>query len=88
MEVGWTPPTVGGVTSGLVVPGSISKQAEPATSGKPVRSTPPGPLYQLLRSHSGPDFPVIHLETQNEANPFFPSLILFLVFYHNNGNPN
>ena len=32
---------------GLVVLGSIKKQAEKAMISKPVSSIPPGPLYQL-----------------------------------------
>jgi hypothetical protein len=41
-------PLVGGTISGLVVLGSIREQAEQARGGKPVRNTPPRPLYQLL----------------------------------------
>jgi hypothetical protein len=33
---------------GLVVLGSISKQAEQARESKPVRNIPPWPLHQLL----------------------------------------
>jgi hypothetical protein len=41
-------PLVGGTTSGLVVLGSIRKQAEQARRSKPVRNIPPWPLLQLL----------------------------------------
>ena len=37
-----------GTISGLVVLGSISKQAEQARGSNPVRSIPPWPLHQLL----------------------------------------
>jgi hypothetical protein len=39
---------VGGTISGLVVLGSISKQAEKARGSKPVRNITPWPLHQLL----------------------------------------
>jgi hypothetical protein len=45
---------VGGAVSGLVVPGSIRKQAEQARGTKPVNSTPSWPLHQLLPSSSYP----------------------------------
>jgi hypothetical protein len=41
-------PTVGGAIPGLMVLGSIRKQAEQARSSKPIRNTPPWPLHQLL----------------------------------------
>jgi hypothetical protein len=41
-------PLVGGAISGLVVLGSIRKQAEQARASKPVRNIPPWPLHQLL----------------------------------------
>jgi hypothetical protein len=41
-------PLVGGAIPGLVVLGSISKQAEQARGSKPVSSIPPWPLHQLL----------------------------------------
>jgi hypothetical protein len=39
---------VGGAISGLVVLGSIRKQAEQARGSKPVSSIPPWPLHQPL----------------------------------------
>jgi hypothetical protein len=39
---------VGCAISGLVVLGSIRKQAEQARGSKPVRNIPPWPLHQLL----------------------------------------
>jgi hypothetical protein len=39
---------VGGAVPGLVVLGSIRKQAEQVRGSKPVRNIPPWPLYQLL----------------------------------------
>jgi hypothetical protein len=41
-------PIVGGSNPGLVVLGSIRKQAEQARGSKPVRNIPPWLLYQLL----------------------------------------
>jgi hypothetical protein len=38
---------VGGANPGLVVLGSIRKQAEQARGSKPVRNIPPWPLHQL-----------------------------------------
>jgi hypothetical protein len=43
-------PLVGGAISGLVVLGSIRKQAEQAREGKPVKNIPSWPLHQLLFS--------------------------------------
>jgi hypothetical protein len=40
--------TVGGAIPGLVVLGSIRKQAEQARGSKPVSDIPPWPLHQLL----------------------------------------
>jgi hypothetical protein len=40
--------TVGGAIPGLVVLGSIRKQAEQARGSKPVRNIPPWPLHQFL----------------------------------------
>ena len=40
-------PIVGGAISGLVVLGSIRKQAEQARGSKPVKNIPPWPLHQL-----------------------------------------
>jgi hypothetical protein len=39
---------VGGAISGLVVLGSIRKQAEQARGGKPIKNITPWPLYQVL----------------------------------------
>ena len=39
---------VGGAIPGLVLLGSIRKQAEQARGSKPVRNIPPWPLHQLL----------------------------------------
>ena len=43
-------PLVGGTISGLVVLGSIRKQAEQARGSKPIKNIPPWPLHQLLLS--------------------------------------
>ena len=40
-------PTVGGAIPGLVVLGSIRKQAEQARGSKPASNIPPWPLHQL-----------------------------------------
>ena len=39
---------MGGTISGLVILGSIRKQAEQARGSKPVKNIPPWPLHQLL----------------------------------------
>jgi hypothetical protein len=39
---------MGGTISGLVVLGSIRKQAEQGRGSKPVKNIPPWPLHQLL----------------------------------------
>jgi hypothetical protein len=52
-------PIVGGTTPGLVVLGSIRKEAEQARGSKPVRNIPPWLLHQLLSLtclSSSPDF--------------------------------
>ena len=41
---------MGGTISGLVVLGSIRKQAEQASGNKSVKNIPPWPLHQLLLS--------------------------------------
>ena len=41
-------PFVGGTISGLVVLGSIRKQAQQSRESKPVTNIPPWPLHQLL----------------------------------------
>jgi hypothetical protein len=43
-------PLVSGTIYGLVVLGSIRKQAEQARGSKPVRNNPSWPLHQLLLS--------------------------------------
>jgi hypothetical protein len=45
IKVGGGQPLVGGVTPGLVVLGSIRKQAEQASGSKSVRNIPPWPLH-------------------------------------------
>ena len=47
---------VSGAIPGLVVLGSIKKQAEQAMGSKPVSSTPPWPLFQLLPPDSHLEF--------------------------------
>jgi hypothetical protein len=44
-------PLVAGTISGLVVLGSIRKQAEQVSGSKPVKNIPPWPLHQLLLSY-------------------------------------
>ena len=43
---------VGGAIPGLLIPGSIRKQAEQAIRSNPLSSTPPWLLHQLLLSLS------------------------------------
>jgi hypothetical protein len=74
---------VGGAIPGLVVPGSVRKQAEQAMRSKPVSSTPPWPLHQLLPPDSYPA-PVPVLASLNDEqcgggvsriNPFLPNVL-------------
>jgi hypothetical protein len=53
VEVG-EQPTIGGTIPGLKVLGSTRKQAEQAMKSKPVSSTSPWHLYQLLFSRVYP----------------------------------
>jgi hypothetical protein len=47
---------VGDAIPGLVILGSIRKQAEQTMRSKPISSVPPWPLHQLLPPASCPDF--------------------------------
>jgi hypothetical protein len=84
-----------GSIPGLVVLGSIRKQAEQAMGCKPVSCTPPWPLFQFLPPGSCPAFvPVLtsfndELQFANvsQINPFFPILLLVMVFHCSKGNP-
>jgi hypothetical protein len=53
-QVGRAQSTVGDAIPRLVVLGSTRKQAEQAKGSKPVSSTPPWPLHQLLPPGSYP----------------------------------
>jgi hypothetical protein len=83
---------VGGTITGLMVLGSIIKQA---MRSKPVSSTPPQPLHQLLPPGSSPIcIPVLTsfndgLQCGNvsQINPFLPNLLSVMIFYHSNSNP-
>jgi hypothetical protein len=48
LVIKWGEPIVDGAISGLVVLGSIRKQAEQARGSKPISHIPPWPLHQLL----------------------------------------
>jgi hypothetical protein len=48
LVIKWGGPLVGGTISRLVVLGSIRKQAEQASRGKPIKNIRPWPLHQLL----------------------------------------
>jgi hypothetical protein len=75
-------PLVGGTISGLVVLGSIRKQAEQARGSKPVKNIPPWPLHQLqlfdlLEFQSW--LPLVmnsNVENVSWINPFLPNLLL------------
>jgi hypothetical protein len=86
---------VGAVAPGLVVLGSIRKQTEQAMGSKPVSSTPPWPLHQLLLQvpvllEFLTSFADIHttLQTCKPNKPFPPQLPLLVVFHHGSGNLN
>jgi hypothetical protein len=54
LVIKWEGPIVGGAIPGLVVLGSIRKQAEQARGRKPVSNILPWPLHQLLPLSSYP----------------------------------
>jgi hypothetical protein len=73
-------PIVSGAIPGLVVLDSIGQQAEQAKGNKPISSTPPWPLHQLLPPSSCPLWaPVLtslgdeqQCESVSWINPFLP----------------
>ena len=77
---GWSIP-------GLVVLGSIRKQAEQARGSKPVSSIPPWSLHQLLPPSSCPDF-LWWCESVSWINPFLPNLLLGHAVLCRNRNPD
>jgi hypothetical protein len=50
LVIKWGGLLVGGTISGMVVLGSMRKQAEQGKGSKPVSNIPPWPLHQLLLS--------------------------------------
>jgi hypothetical protein len=86
--------TGGDATPGLVVLGPLRKQAEWTMWSKPISSIPSWPLHQLLPLgyylEFLPWFPLTvnrNVKILAETNPFFPKLLLVMVFYHSNRNP-
>ena len=74
----WIGPSfMGRETPEWVIPGAIIKQAEQAIRTKPVSTTPPWPLHQLLLLGSCPDlFSVINwCGNTIEISPFFLELL-------------
>ena len=73
---------MGGAIPGLVVLGSIRKQAEQPMRSKPVSGTPPWSLHQLLSSSSYSYVPILTSSIDgpqsrwvNQINPFLPGLL-------------
>jgi hypothetical protein len=91
---GEAPPIVGAVSSGLVVLGSIRKQAEQASKGHPsvasasAPASAPASRFQLCLS-SCLDF--LHGRTVMSKcktnKPLHPNLLLVMAFHHTNRNP-
>jgi hypothetical protein len=87
---------MGGAIPGLVVLGSVRKQAEKAMKSKPLSSTPPWPLHQQLPPGSCPVWvPVLNPFTDEQQcgnvtwnQPFLLQVALIMVFHHSNRNPN
>jgi hypothetical protein len=87
---------IGGAIPGLVVMGSIRKQAEQARRSKPVSSAPPWPLHQFLPPGScSACVPVLtsfsdeqRYGSISQMNPFILNLLLVLVFHLSNSNPD
>jgi hypothetical protein len=81
---------VGGAIPGLVVLGSIRKQAEQTRKSKPVSSTLPCPLHQLLplgcAFSSCPDF-LWQCTVIWESKLFLPRFLLAIVFHSSDRNP-
>jgi hypothetical protein len=48
LVIKWRGPVVGGAIPGLVVIGSIRKQAEQGRGSKPVSNIPPWPVHQFV----------------------------------------
>jgi hypothetical protein len=76
---------VGGAIPGLVVLGSIRKQAEQARGSNPVSGTPPLPLYQLLLPSSCPVWvPVLSSfgdeQQWGSVSLFSPNCFLVMIF--------
>jgi hypothetical protein len=75
----------------LLVLGSIGKQAELSMGSKPVSSTHPRPLQQLLppgsQLSSLMDYSDgLQCESVSQINPFLPNLLLVMMFHHSNSN--
>ena len=89
---------VGDVTPGLVVLGSIRKQAKQARRSKPVSSTPSWPLHQLLLPDQVPVFLEFlswllsmtnsNVEVYTKQTLFSPTCFLAMVFCYRHSNNN
>ena len=83
--LGRVQPIVGGAIPELVGPGSIRNQAQQAMRSKPVSSTPPWPLHQLLPPGSCPAWVSVLISLNNEQqygsmnwiNKHFPPQLAF-----------
>lgn len=88
-------PIKGGTIPGLLALSSIRKQAKQAKNNKPVSSTTPWPLYQLLHPGSCLAWlPVLNSLSDgllygsiSQTHPFLLEFILVMVFHYSNRNP-
>jgi hypothetical protein len=95
LVIKWEGPIVIGANSGLVVLGSIRKQAEQVRGSKPVSSTLPWLLYPLLPPSSYPVWDPVLTSFGDEQqcgsvswiNPFLPILLLGHDVLCRNKNP-
>ena len=93
---GWGPSPLWWSHPGLVVLGSIKKQAEQAMVSNPVTSTPSYLLHQFLPPGSGSVWIPVQTSFSNglqggsgsQMNPFLSSLLLVMAFHHINSNPD
>lgn len=89
-------PIVFGVTSRLMISGSISEQADKAMGSQLESTTPSWSLHQLLLPGSSPSWaPILtscsdrqHCDRISHTKPFLPNLPLVMVLYHSNSNHN
>jgi hypothetical protein len=80
---------VGGAIDGLVVLGSVRKEAKKVMGKKPVSSIPPRPQPQLLPPGSRPASfsDGFQCASVSLINPFLPKALSDMVSHHSNSKP-